>query len=113
MVYHGIAAASVICLELFKDTRLPQPRISRSGTILTLSMFIGFLNWIRPTDGNYELCQRIRNVIGRILERVLDPTIEMPMGHMSFDLEFLSELGWDNMMDWSSEDWLGGDFLAE
>jgi hypothetical protein len=36
-------------------------------------MFIGFLEWVRPTDGNYLLAGRLKKVVRKILDRVLDP----------------------------------------
>lgn len=46
---------------------------SRSSVIQDLTMFLGFLDWIRPTDGNYLLCSKLRKVIRRIVDHVLDP----------------------------------------
>lgn len=35
-------------------------------------MFIAFLAWIRPTDGNAQLCWKLKKVIKRIIDSVLD-----------------------------------------
>lgn len=65
-------------MELLKSIRITIPHaipltFSRSGIIQDLTLFIGFLEWIRQTDGNYLLCSKLRKVIRRILDNVLDP----------------------------------------
>jgi hypothetical protein len=47
--------------------------ISIPSTIQALTHFIAFLSWIRPTDGNYSLCRRLRTVIQRIVNYLIDP----------------------------------------
>ncbi|RDW82214.1 hypothetical protein BP6252_03326 [Coleophoma cylindrospora] len=75
----GIPAAGVICIELLKQTKVGDTgtssgvQFSRSGSIQKLTMFLGFLEWIRHTDGNYKLAGRLRTVVRRILDYVLDP----------------------------------------
>ena len=44
-------------------------------------MFIGFLDWVRPTDNNYELCVKLNKVIKNIVDSVLDaphPPTQLP-----------------------------------
>lgn len=38
----------------------------------TLSLFAAFLGWVRPSVPNYELCNRIRGIILRLLDQTLD-----------------------------------------
>lgn len=48
--------------------------------IQNLTLFLNFLDWIRPTDGNYRLCRRMRKVIRRILDHVLEvPPLAAPV----------------------------------
>lgn len=35
-------------------------------------MFIGFLDWVRPTDGNYKLCGKVSRVVQKIIDHVLE-----------------------------------------
>lgn len=49
------------------------PSIPRAEVVQNLSLLIGFLEWVRPGAGNYKLCGRMRQVIKRILTRILNP----------------------------------------
>lgn len=60
IVYHGIPAAAILSVELLKQSKFPQDwRLSlpRSEIIQNLSIFIGALEWVRPSEGNYTLCK--------------------------------------------------------
>ena len=66
IVYHGIPSAAILSVELLRQSRSPQDcRVSlpRSETIQNLSIFIGALEWVRPSEaseaseGNYTLCK--------------------------------------------------------
>lgn len=73
--YSGIPSAAILSVELLKQSRFPQDWnlvLPRSEVIQNLSMFIGCLEWVRPSEGNYALCVRMRKVIKRILDQVLE-----------------------------------------
>lgn len=38
-------------------------------------MFVAYLDWVRPADGNYKLCRRLKKVIQNILNRILETTV--------------------------------------
>ena len=60
IVYHGIPSAAILSVELLRQSRSPQDcRLSlpRSEIIQNLSIFIGALEWVRPSEGNYTLCK--------------------------------------------------------
>ena len=60
IVYTGIPSAAILSVELLKQSKFPQDwRVSlpRSETIQNLSVFIGALEWVRPSEGNYTLCK--------------------------------------------------------
>lgn len=60
IVYHGIPSAAILSVELLKQSKSPQDwRVSlpRSEIIQNLSIFIGALEWVRPSEGNYTLCK--------------------------------------------------------
>ncbi len=78
----GIPAAGVLCVELLKQSRTPQEstlRFSRSNLIKELTMFIAFLDWIRPTDGNYLLCGKVSKVV----QKIIDDVLETPLRQLS------------------------------
>jgi len=103
---YGIPAAGVLCVELLKQaTGQNVLQFSRSDAIQKLTMFIGFLEWIRPTDGNFLLAGRLKKVVRRILDRVLDPPAQIPMDNdmMPIDpmLAPFGEMDWLNTIDWT------------
>lgn len=48
-------------------------QLSRSEVVQTLTMFIAFLDWIRPTDSNAEVHHKLKKVVKRIIDIVFDP----------------------------------------
>ncbi|TAQ87329.1 hypothetical protein B7494_g4354 [Chlorociboria aeruginascens] len=81
VVCYGIPSAGVISLELLNSINptlaaqrkeKDKTKFSRSSVIQTLTMFVAFLSWIRPTDGNVALCWRLKRVMQRIVDSVLD-----------------------------------------
>jgi hypothetical protein len=61
----GIPSSGVLCVELLKQTKQPQGtqhmlRITRSEIVQNLSLLVVFLEWIKPSAGNYQLCGRMR-----------------------------------------------------
>ena len=51
----------------------PEPiNLSRSEVIQTLTMFIAFLSWVRPTDNNVQLCVKFKQVVKRIIDTAID-----------------------------------------
>jgi len=105
-----------------KQSKFPEDGLlvlSRSEVIQNLSMFIGCLEWVRPSEGNYTLCVRMRKVIKRILDQVLempppDPRREqnvipeLPPAELAISSIFAPEdepdfLEWLNSVDWTRD----------
>ena len=73
--YFGIPSAAFLSIELLRQSKFPSEfrlHLPRSEIIQNLSVFIGCLEWVRPSEGNYTLCMRMRKVIKRILDQVLE-----------------------------------------
>jgi hypothetical protein len=74
----GIPSSGVLCVELLKDIKGDKQRLRlrlpRSEIVQNLSLLIGFLDWIKPAAGNYQLCMRMRVIIKRILDQILNPS---------------------------------------
>jgi hypothetical protein len=115
-------------------------RLPRSEIVQNLSLLVGFLEWVKPAAGNYQLCGRMRIIIKSVLDQILNPTPspsaeDMPSetlenngiananGVVGVYDPSLFETGWDedmenlewlNNMDWSRGPWfdLGQDFSA-
>jgi len=132
---YGIPSAGVLCVELLKSamgapgTQAQPVHFSCSEVVQSLTMFVGFLDWIRPSDGNYRLCRRLRQVIKGILDRVLDsklPPQSDPNPETDSQTNMISNDGngdlllnsmqmptidghaidWLNTIDWTQGDWL-------
>ncbi|MCJ1475702.1 hypothetical protein MMC13_004365 [Lambiella insularis] len=126
--YFGIPTAGVLAVELLKQSKYPALypcTLPRSEVIQNLSIFIGCLGSIRPTQGNYTLCVRMRKVIRRILDQVLEPVPafgtqltpstldEVPP--VVPDIDLSSVVGpiddpdfaeWLNSVDWTKGPWI-------
>ncbi|CZR67120.1 uncharacterized protein PAC_17019 [Phialocephala subalpina] len=85
LLSYGIPCAGILCLELLRASNLAPPmpasgaipspvpvQLSRSEVVQTLTMFIAFLNWIRPTDNNIQLCGKFKKVVKRIIDTAID-----------------------------------------
>lgn len=73
----GVPSSGVLCVELLKQLKnpgAPHPRFKRSEIVQNLSLLIGFLDWVQPAAGNYQLCTRMKLIIKRILDQILDPS---------------------------------------
>lgn len=129
MTYYGIPSAGVICVELLKTSSGQSAvQLSRSDAIQKLTLFIAFLEWIRPTDGNFTLALRLRKVVRRVLDYVLDiaqkdvqsdvgagtgmgeeqqlydPMLGVGLGVGGFD--DMNDLDWLNTIDWTQGSWM-------
>jgi hypothetical protein len=113
---YGIPSSGVLCVELVKqlkgESRL---KLSRTAAIQQLTMFIGFLEWIRPTDGNYSLARRLKTVVKCVIEHVLDPpelqskqpesrAEDIYLDPMLVPLD-TDTMDWLNTIDWTQGSW--------
>ena len=121
IMYHAVPASGLICVELLKKTKDASYslKIPRSDCIQDLIMFVGFLDWVKPAAPNYELCRRIREIIERVLQQVLETprataenpiTLETPPD-FSFDsaLRDCDEYATFDLLDtydWFNESWV-------
>lgn len=67
--------ASVLILELLRQTEQPQQHItiSRSTLIQDLSVLISCCDWLtEPDQQNYSLCKRAQSIFSRSLDRILN-----------------------------------------
>lgn len=121
MTCHGIPSSGVVCVELLKQAKgQGGVRFSRSDAIQRLTIFIRFLEWIRPTDGNYLLARRLKTVVKRVVEHVLDPPQEPQLEQnvtennidtFPFDPTLVpldaDTVDWLNTIDWTQGSWMG------
>ncbi len=80
IVSYGVPASGVLCFELLKQSRNPpslsRPHLylSRSETIQNLSLFVSFLDQVRRHAPNFDVCCRMKEIISRVLDQVLETT---------------------------------------
>ena len=134
LMSRGVPSCGVLCVELLKQIKQPPDtqhklRIPRSEIVQNLSLLISFLEWVKPSAGNYQLCRRIRQIIKGILDQVLNPTPPSsaplasqelaagegngsenampsdPMLDLGFD-HGMDNMEWLNTVDWSGFPWV-------
>jgi hypothetical protein len=113
---YGMPSIGVLCTELLKQAKNPKEieiKLPCSEIIQNLSLMIGFLNWVKPTAGNYKLCRRMSQVIKRILDQFFEakpeensaenePVMLTPdFSTGDWTVEGLDDLEWLNSIDWT------------
>ncbi|ESZ95424.1 hypothetical protein SBOR_4165 [Sclerotinia borealis F-4128] len=113
---YGIPSAGVICVELIKEMGNPaiEPAyyLPRSEVIQNLSLLVGFLDWVRPTAANHDLCGRMQQIVKRTLDKILDPpkitntprtssATTVPISDMNFEHIVMDDLDWLDTIDWA------------
>ncbi|KAH8804786.1 hypothetical protein F5884DRAFT_822734 [Xylogone sp. PMI_703] len=133
LMCYGVPASGVICVHLLNQMRQSIPereqplRYRRSEMVQNLSLLVGFLDWIRPSAGNYQLCTRMKKIIKQILDKILSPPplqpapVTTPTSDTSPDAggdvfnanlfqagayNGLDDLDWLNSVDWSRGPWI-------
>ncbi|PYH41252.1 uncharacterized protein BP01DRAFT_306267 [Aspergillus saccharolyticus JOP 1030-1] len=111
---YGAPCSGILCLELLRQTSNPQAynlELPRSETIQKLSLFVAFLDWLKPSGSDISAKAQIKNILQRSLDRILampaslcSPTIAMDdFGMHDFigaeypHLELLNTFNW---VDW-------------
>ena len=92
----GVPSSGVLCVELLKQLKnpgAPHPRFKRSEIVQNLSLLIGFLDWVRPTAGNYQLCTRMKLIIKRILDQILDPSLPSASVQQANNVQLVEPMG--------------------
>lgn len=108
---YGMPSIGILCVELLKQVKQPknvEVKLPVSEVVQNLSMMIGFLEWVRPTAGNYKLCRRMSQVIRRVLDHVFEPQQEEkhredqpgPAIDM-WPIHDFDDFDWLNSIDWS------------
>ncbi|KAH8122599.1 hypothetical protein LI328DRAFT_136204 [Trichoderma asperelloides] len=113
LMAHAAPAGGILCLELlnpsFTGKHPKEERITRSSIIQNLSLLVGFLDWVRPSAPNGDLCMDCKVIIQRVLDHTLNGSVngDSPWAALAYDfpepLDFNFEL-----LD--TFDWLHADF---
>ncbi|KAI0444663.1 hypothetical protein F4803DRAFT_548907 [Xylaria telfairii] len=94
---YGVPAGGILCQELLMPTLHNDSRITRSSLIQKLSLLVGFLDWIKPTAPNGDLCGKCKTIIKHVLDQALNAP---PPGYDSapgaaFDWDFTTQVDFD------------------
>ncbi|KXJ85336.1 hypothetical protein Micbo1qcDRAFT_99602, partial [Microdochium bolleyi] len=89
LVFHGLRCAAILAVELLRREQLgngninstttttasasQEPAFSRGKTIRLLSVFVSQLSIVEVGEMWYHNCEQGTNLIGRILDKILDP----------------------------------------
>lgn len=70
----GAPAGGVLCNELLRPTHQydPSSGITRSSIIQQLSLLVGFLDWVKPSSANGDLCNSCKTVTQHVLDHALN-----------------------------------------
>jgi chromatin structure-remodeling complex subunit RSC3/30 len=121
VVLYGLPASGVLALELLQQTQnraQTTKDFPRSEVIQNLSVFVSCLGWIHMEgDGNYHLCIQARNMIQRILDRVLSPeatyssqqTLPTP-SNSDYTDEAMYDFSWMDNAQFDADFWSNLDF---
>jgi hypothetical protein len=73
---YGAPGGGILCQELlrpsFRGTQSRDRRLSLSNIIQQLSLLVGFLDWVRPSAPNADLCAECKAIIQRVLDHHLN-----------------------------------------
>ncbi|KAI0598429.1 hypothetical protein F4775DRAFT_183897 [Biscogniauxia sp. FL1348] len=109
---YAVPAGGILCLELLKPTLHNNPPhgrdITRSGIIQKLSLLVGFLDWIRPTAPNGDLCGNCKSIIKHVLDQALNASSAGYESTGAFDWDFSTQVDFDfdllDTFDWTRPD---------
>jgi hypothetical protein len=107
---YGIPSIGVICVELLRQAAGQNNlQFSRPDAIQKLTMFLGILDWVRPTNGNHLLVGKLKNVIQKTLDHALDPSQKDTSRNGYMDIPIDPMLAPFGAMDWlNTVDWMQG-----
>ena len=79
---YGLPPAGLLALELLQQSRLTTPStpdFPRSEIIQNLSVLVSTIDCVvRPTSGNYDICNQAKKMLQTILDTVLSADRHLP-----------------------------------
>ena len=73
---YAVPASGILCLQLLRQATNPhsyQTRLPRSAIIQNLSLLVLCLDWIETEASCRSMVSFIRGILGRSMDRILDP----------------------------------------
>jgi hypothetical protein len=105
-------STGILCTTLLKQAQNPHAipateKLPTAEVVQSLSLMIGFLEWIKPSAGNYKLCRRMSTVVRRVLDTVFDPSPPTQESETNANLVWQGDDMWNGIMDDVNDwDWL-------
>lgn len=76
IIAYAAPGGGILCQELlqptFTGTHPKDPSVSRSSIIQQLSLLVGFLDWVDPSQPNGDLCADSKTIIQQVLDHSLN-----------------------------------------
>ena len=92
---YGAPGGGMLCLELlrpsFSGTHPKDAELSRSRIVQSLSLLVGFLDWVGPSAPNGDLCADAKAIIQHVLDHHLNMPLDRGQPTTSVDWGFLSQ----------------------
>ncbi|KAK7420576.1 hypothetical protein QQZ08_010335 [Neonectria magnoliae] len=105
LMAYGAPGGGILCLELLRPTFRSNPdcpKPSRSSIVQQLSLLIGFLDWVRPSAPNGDLCADCKAIIQGVLDHNLNvaggagalETLDWEGLQLDFNFDLLDTFDW-------------------
>ncbi|KAF7551269.1 hypothetical protein G7Z17_g5125 [Cylindrodendrum hubeiense] len=106
LMAYAAPGGGILCLELLRPTfhgiHPESPKLSRSSIIQQLSLLIGFLDWVRPSAPNADLCADCKAIIQGVLDHNLNvaggegalETLDWEGLQLDFNFDLLDTFDW-------------------
>ena len=77
----AVPASGTLCVELLRQAKKPletQLVLSKSEIVQNLSLLVAFLDWVKPSAPNADLCYRVKDIVSKVLDQILNGTATTP-----------------------------------
>ncbi|KAI1331561.1 hypothetical protein F5Y16DRAFT_408161 [Xylariaceae sp. FL0255] len=110
IIAFGVPAGGILCQELLKPSVHNKTHITRSNLTQKLSLLVAFLDWIKPTAPNGDLCGKCKAIIKHVLDQALNaPAGQDNSDGLAFDWDISAQLDFDfDLLD--TFNWTRSDF---
>lgn len=112
-------ASGILCTELLQPT-IPANQthrlIGRSNIIQNLSLLVAFLDWVKPSAPNVDLCHIVKTIIVHVLDQTLNSQTDLQGAPVNlWNLGDLpnDQFGFSNFELLDTFDWIHSDTLME
>ncbi|CAM1502487.1 Fc.00g044710.m01.CDS01 [Cosmosporella sp. VM-42] len=94
---YAAPAGGIMCMELLEQSQAHisvRAGLKRSLIVQKLSLLVGFLDWVRSSAPNGDLCSKVKSVIRHVLEETLETVQVLPGGQFDLGVD-----NWEESLD--------------